>query len=185
MVIKVLYCVFLGALIVLFVGWAMAAWYPMPTWEAVYPNVERDRISPEQPQAEELKLFSPRDQKARWDQYKDASAKYEALERENQARQKTLDRKIELHNRGVSLTSLIIAVVVVALSVGVGQRLPVISEGLLLGGLFTLIYSIGWSFIASPKVAVIPVGVGLIVTIFLGYRRFVKPRGQSSAGTVP
>jgi hypothetical protein len=41
--------------------------------------------------------------------------------------------------------------------------------------LFTLIYSIGFSFFRSPKIAVIPVGVGLIVTIALGYKRFVRP----------
>jgi len=72
------------------------------------------------------------------------------------------------------LYSVFLAVVVVVVSVGLSGRLPVISEGLLLGGLFTLIYSIGFSFMSSPKVAVIPVGVGLILTIALGYKRFAR-----------
>ena len=88
--------------------------------------------------------------------------------------QHALWKKQEQRERNVSLISLLIAVVVVALGAGLSGRLPVIAEGLLLGGLFTLVYSIGWSFMRSPKTAIIPVGIGLIMTIALGCVKFVR-----------
>jgi hypothetical protein len=173
-VMKVLYWIFLATLIVLFVGWAMAAWYPMPTWETEYPNVERYVGTAVPPLPDELKLLSPAQQRAKFEQYRAEVARRKALEDGNEKRERALGKKVERHNRAVALTALVISVVIVGFGIGLSRPLPVIAEGLLLGGLFTLIYSIGWSFVASPKVAVIPVGVGLVITIYLGYRRFVR-----------
>ena len=175
MVIKILYCIFLGALVVLFVGWAMAAWYPTPQWETEYPGVPEYYTSePSPPSAEELKLLSPSDRRARVQEYKADHKAYEAWQKKHDELQKDLSRKVEKQGRNVALISLLFSVVVTAIGVGFSNRLPVISEGLLLGGLFTLIYSIGWSFVRAPKIAVLPVGVGLIVMIALGYKRFVR-----------
>jgi hypothetical protein len=181
MVIKVLYSIFLGVLVVLFVGWLMAALFPTPQWDSEYPGVERYGYaspSPEKPTADELEGLSVAERKAKFRDYeakrKQHEAKEEAKEKEHQKMEKAFSEKTEKRGRSVSLISLLIAVAVVALGVGFSGRLPVISEGLLLGGLFTLIYSIGFSFVRSPKIAVIPVGLGLIITIALGYKRFVR-----------
>jgi hypothetical protein len=175
MAIKVLYCLFLGLLLVLFVGWGVAALYPTPQWETEYPGVEQYQSPPDQPMQEELQLLSSAEKRAKLDDYKARTKEYDAGQKEREKLQKALARKVEKHDRNVSLISLLIAVVVMGLGVGLPGRLPVIAEGLLLGGLFTLVYSIGWSFVRSPKIAVIPVGVGLVVTIALGYKRFVRP----------
>lgn len=175
MVVRVLYCVFLGVLVVLFVGWSMAAWFPMPTWETEYPKLDRYQSPPQTPSDFELKAMTRAQQQAAAQKYQRDTKTYEDQEEEVRQANLRLDRLTQLHNRNVALASLVIAVIIVALSVGLAPRIPVISEGLLLGGLFTLVYSIGWSFFASPKIAVIPVGVGLIVTVALGYQRFVKP----------
>jgi predicted histidine transporter YuiF (NhaC family) len=176
MVIKVLYCVFLGALVVLFVGWLLAALLPTPDWDSEYPGRARwyESPSPDKPTAEELAGLSLAERKAKFQDYEAKRKKYEASEKEQQKMENAFSKKVEKRDRNVSLISLLIAIVVVALTVGLSGRLPVMSEGLLLGGLFTLIYSIGFSFVRSPKIAVIPVGVGLIVTIALGYKRFVQ-----------
>ena len=174
MVIKVLYCVFLGVLIVLFVGWAMAALYPSPQWGTEYPGIAEYESPPDRPATEELQILSPGERRARWQDYQAKGKEYDARAAKREKLRTALQKKTEQHDRNVSLTSLLLSVVVVALGVGLSGRLPVISEGLLLGGLFTLVYSIGWSFVRSPKIAVIPVGVGLIVTIALGYRIFVR-----------
>jgi hypothetical protein len=175
MVIKVLYSIFLGALVVLFVGWAMAALYPTPQWETEYPTVQQRYESvPRAPTAQELEFLSPTERKAKLQEYEAKSKEAEARESERQKLQAALQTKRQVHDRNVSLISLLVSVIVVVMAVGSSVRLPVISEGLLLGGLFTLIYSIGWSFLRSPKSAVIPVGVGLIITLALGYRMFVR-----------
>ena len=175
MVIKVLYCVFLGALVVLFVAWAMTALYPAPQWETEYPGIEQWRYSqPDRPTKDELAGLSPAEKRAKFQDYQAKLKKYEADEQKRKKAQKAFEEKTERRARNVSLVSLLTSVLVMAFGVGFAGKLPVVAEGLLLGGLFTLIYSIGFSFVYSPKIAVIPVGVGLIVTIALGYKRFVR-----------
>jgi hypothetical protein len=175
MVIKVLYCVFLAALVVLFVGWAETALYPTPQWDIEYPGIEEYESGPQEPSALKLEGLTPAERRAQLQQYEAERKEYEVREAKRARLRTALSKKVDIHDRNVSLISLLVAVAVMALSVGLSAKLPVISEGLLLGGLFTLIYSIGWSFVRSPKIAVIPVGVGLIVTIALGYKRFVRP----------
>jgi len=175
MVIKVLYCVFLGALVSLFVGWAVTALYPTPQWETEYPGIEQYESGVPEPSEVNLAGLTPAERKAKLQQYEVKRKEYEVRDAKRAKLQTALSKKVERHDRNVSLISLLVAVAVMAFSVGLSAKLPVISEGLLLGGLFTLIYSIGWSFARSPKIAVIPVGVGLIVTIALGYKRFVRP----------
>jgi len=175
MVIKALYCVFLGVLVVLFVAWAVTALYPIPQWETEYPGIEEYESGPQEPSAQQLEGLTPAERKAKFQRYEAERKEYEVREAKRARLQTALSKKVDRHDRNVSLISLLVAVAVMALSVGLSAKLPVISEGLLLGGLFTLIYSIGWSFVRTPKIAVIPVGVGLIVTIALGYKRFVRP----------
>jgi len=174
MVIKVLYSIFLGALVVLFVGWAMAALYPTPQWETEYPTVQQYESLTRARTAQELELLSPTERKAKLQEYEAKSKEAEARESERQKLQAALQTKRQVHDRNVSLIALLVSVIVVVMGVGFSVKLPVISEGLLLGGLFTLIYSIGWSFVRSPRNAVIPVGVGLIMTLAIGYRMFVR-----------
>jgi len=179
MVIRVLYCIFLAVLVVLFVGWAMAALYPTPQWDTEHPGVEQWLgPPPEKPAAVELQALSSGERKAKMQDYEAKQKEYEAKKKELGGYRKALAEKTEKRGRNVSLISLVIAVLVMAMGVGFSGRLPVIAEGLLLGGLFTLIYSIGFSFVRSPKIAVIPVGVGLIVTIALGYQRFVAKKDK-------
>lgn len=176
MVIKALYCVFLGLLVVLFVAWAVIALYPAPAWETEYPGVaEYGPSAPDKPTADELQGLSPADRTAKFQDYEARSKEHEAGEKQHAKLRQALQKKVETHDRNASLISLLAAVVVMALGVGFSGRLPVIAEGFLLGGFFTLIFSIGFSFATSPRIAVIPVGVGLIVTIALGYKRFVRP----------
>jgi len=78
--------------------------------------------------------------------------------------------QLEAQTTTVALISLVIAVLVMGIGIGLSGNVPVISEGLLLGGLFTLIYSIGWCFIWAPKIGVLHVAVGLVIMIVGGYR---------------
>jgi len=176
MTIKILYCIFLGLLIVSFVGWGVSALYPTPRWDLEYPDVEEYRYGPEpsEPTTADLKDLSPVEKQAAVDDYQVKLKQYEAEVKQHKELARAFSEKTERHGRTVSLISLLFAVVTTALGIGLSMKLPVVSEGLVLGGLFTLIYSIGWSFARSPKIAVIPVGVGLVIMIYLGYKRFVR-----------
>ncbi len=178
MVIKVLYCIFLGVLLVLFVAWAMAALYPAPDWESEYAGVPRYESPPDKPTALDLEGLSAAQKRAKLQDYETSLKRYEAEQEKREELHEALSDKTERRARNVSLLSLLISVLVMAVGVGFASSLPVIAEGLLLGGLFTLIFSIGLGFAHSPKTAVIPVGVGLIVTIALGYKRFVRTGGS-------
>jgi hypothetical protein len=54
-------------------------------------------------------------------------------------------------------------------------QLPVISNGLLLGGLFTMIYGVGWTIVSdSSATRFVVISVALAITLGLGYSRFAR-----------
>lgn len=69
------------------------------------------------------------------------------------------------------------------------DRVPVLGNGILLGGLFTMIYAVGTALSAPnewPRLAV--VAAALVVTVGLGYWKFALRRTRAvpaPAGTVP
>lgn len=152
---KLIYTFFLGILIAIFVGMGVATFYPEPK----YPEYPKSlQYSTGELNAEQRKLDR---------QYtKDVNAYTD--------KQKSYDRN-------VSIIVLVAAVIILTVSLLI-PKLDVVSDGLLLGGVFTLIYSIGRSFSSdSPKVSFAVVTVGLVVTIILGYRKFVKPQAAEAA----
>ena len=59
------------------------------------------------------------------------------------------------------------------------EKLDAIADGLLIGGLFTLVYSIGWGFSAEDNTyRFLVVTVGLLVALGLGYAKFIAPSTQ-------
>jgi len=180
MFVRVLYCIFLGILVALFVGWAMASFYPNPEWDTEYPGVEQWKSEPVRPsQQSGYAAMSPEERAAAQQQYETEHAAYVEWDTQNKVRVKDFKAKTDAQGRAVALISLLIAVVVTSVSLWFSGKLQVITEGLLLGGIFTLIYSIGWSFYRAPKLAVLTVGIGLVVTIVVGYMKFVRKAGGS------
>jgi hypothetical protein len=60
------------------------------------------------------------------------------------------------------------------------KKVEVISDGVMLGGLFTLLYSLGRGFASQDsKYSFISITVGLMVVLYLGYHRFVRPKKLS------
>ena len=63
------------------------------------------------------------------------------------------------------------------------DELPVINNGLLLGGVFTMLYGTGWTLASGDSLLRFWVMlVALLITLGLGYVRFVRRRG-GVAGT--
>lgn len=89
-------------------------------------------------------------------------------------------KKMNPYNRNVSIISLSAAVVLLALSMFLeGRNIKVISDGVMLGGLFMLVYSIGRGIASQDnKYMFGAVSVGLVVVLYLGYHRFVESKSS-------
>ncbi len=84
--------------------------------------------------------------------------------------------------RNTSIILILFATLVMGVSLVRSDQLRVISNGLLLGGLFTMIYGVGWIIFSGESIArFIVIVFALLVTLALGYLRFV--RGREAEGS--
>jgi hypothetical protein len=82
--------------------------------------------------------------------------------------------------RSTSAILIVFATLAMAISLVRADQLPVISNGLLLGGVFTMIYGVGWIIATDTSIARFWVmSAALVITLGLGYVRFVR-RGATS-----
>lgn len=83
---------------------------------------------------------------------------------------------------GASIILLVCATVIFAVSLVLSERLDVVANGLLLGGVFTMIYAVGVSLDGrTSPLRFVVVAVALLVTVAVGYLKFV--RGRRGAAT--
>lgn len=154
--IKHLYAFFLGALIAIFIALGIEAFYPKPLMPE-YPIM----TAPLKP---------------------DGSQSTEDFNRQRayEIRSREFQKETQNYNKMVSIISIVLAVILVGISVLFVEKILIISDGILLGGIFTLIYAIGRGFgTGNEQFHLIVVGVGLLVALFVGYWKFVKPQKKS------
>lgn len=150
-ILKLVYTFFLGLLIAVFVGVGINTFYPGPKM-------------PEYPTS----LSTP--------VTKEVSDKETAVQRNYDAQYKKYTEAVKPYNRNVSIVILVVAVVLLTVSIVTEKKMQIISDGVMLGGLFTLVYSIGRSFASSDsKYVFLVTSVGLVIVMYLGYHRFVRP----------
>ena len=154
MVIKFIYTIFLGVFFATFVGVGIAAFYPGPKF-------------PEQPII--LKYCSPEIAKD-VSKYEVFKAQAETFDKE----EKIYQEKSQIYNRNVSIASLIAAIILVIASLTLFRKILLIADGLLLGGVLTLLYSVVRGFGTDDNMfRFIVVSVGLVISLFLGYVKFI------------
>ena len=144
----IVYTFFLGLIVALFVGLGISTFYPGPKMpdfpDQVYTHADKE------PSAAQIK--AQEDYNTQFKQYNQDS---------------------QVYSRNVSMITLVSAVLVLVLSFIFERRNQVIANGLLLGGVFTLLYSITRGFVSEDtKYTFVAVTVGLLVALYLGYRRF-------------
>ena len=84
--------------------------------------------------------------------------------------------------RNTSIILMVTATLAMAVSLVRASQLPVISNGLLLGGVFTMLYAVGWIIATDSSIArFVVMAVALLITLALGYIRFVQG-GKAAAG---
>ncbi|MEX5296213.1 hypothetical protein QYM41_13130 [Kocuria sp. CPCC 205268] len=155
-VLRTVYTVFLGVLLALFVGLGVAT---------VHPGPEEPAPPPEIAMARESRELAPEEQQ-QWASYEREWAAWE-------------DRFMR-YNRDVAVATLMVSVALLATGPAVERRRAVLGQGILLGGLFTLLHSVVRGLLSQDTLATFGVvTVALVVVLFLGYRRFVdRPSGN-------
>lgn len=151
---KVIYTFFLGIISVLFVGVGVSVFMEAPQW-------------PEPPTA--IKYGTDGE-----------------LAEEDRAAQEEYDRQVKAHqeveqryNRNVSIVVTIFAVIFLAIGVGLGHKLDVVADGVLLGGVFTLLYAMGRGLASDDEIyRFVVVSVGLLTALGLGWWKFVKANSK-------
>lgn len=98
-----------------------------------------------------------------------------------------LNATVEAETRDWARTSSIILVIfatlVMSISLIRSEQLKVLSNGLLLGGIFTMVYGAGWAvFSGSSPIRLAVIAFALVVTIGLGYLKFVRGRKDIKLG---
>lgn len=95
------------------------------------------------------------------------------------AAQKAYEAANQVYSRNVSVMSMAGAIVLLGASLLLERRNKVMTNGILLGGLFTLVYGVGRGFVSKDTLTLFAaLTVALLIVLFLGFRRFKSPRGS-------
>lgn len=87
--------------------------------------------------------------------------------------------------RTTSIVLIGLATLAMAVSLVRAEQLQVISNGLLLGGVFIMLYGVGWIIATDPSVTrFIVITAALAITLALGYARFVR-QGAGAPAAAP
>lgn len=154
---QVIYTFFLGLLLALFVGIGVSVFYDAPEY-------------PEPPDSmkfgttETLTDAQQQEQEA----YNTEVEKYDTADND--------------YSRNVSIVLIVAAILMLVVGVGLSHKLDILSDGILLGGVFTLIYAIGRGLSSDDEIfRFVVVTVGLVVALGLGWWKFVRPTTPKSA----
>lgn len=169
-----IFSLFLGILLVVVVGVGVWTFYSDPYG----PN------SPAQEQLEELYQEQ--------EQLNMKSGGVKTPSAADQAEQKRIQDEIDAINDSMtdgrnawavntSIILLTFATILMAVSLFLPEHMRVFSNGVLLGGLFTMIYGTGWSFAGGDSRARFwVVLVALLLSVLFGYLRFIRGRHEDA-----
>jgi len=83
----------------------------------------------------------------------------------------------KIYSRNVSIISLIAAIIILILSLTLLNKIEMIADGLLLGGVFTTLYSIMRGLMSeNSQFRFFIVTIGLIIAFVLGYIKFIREK---------
>lgn len=162
---KTIFSIFLGLMVTAFVGVGAYTFHPPPEeLDARARELAHDEQAIRNSAGPEA--LTPADRQRLQEV---ADRQYELAEAAREAR--------ERWGRSTSIILIVFATLAMAVSLVRAERWPVISNGLLLGGVFTMLYGVGWivtTGTALPRFVVMT--LALAITLALGYVRFVRGR---------
>lgn len=165
-----IFSLFLGVLLVVFVGVGVWTFYPQPFEQNSAEQRELDRLYREQSQLFEGKEGVPPNNP-------EAERIQKRIDELNDRMQQTRDE----WSRNTSIVLMAFATVLMAVSLTLPETMKIFSNGFLLGGMFTLIYGTGWSFAGGDSRArFYVVAVALLLSVGFGYLRFIRGRKEAA-----
>ena len=94
--------------------------------------------------------------------------------RKREAEREQYREKLKRFNTTVSILSLILSTDLLALSLSLSTRLAVLGDGILAGGVITLLYGVGLGIHSGGKTMKFAVAsLSLVIVLGVGYFRFV------------
>jgi hypothetical protein len=174
---RTIFSFFLGIMLVAFAGVGVYTFYPPPE-EFVTQIRELDR------REEMIRDSRPADQLTAEDR-----AQIREVNQERYALQDARRESERPWGRTTSIILMVVATLAMAVSLIRAGQLPVISNGLLLGGVFTMLYGVGWIIATDvSKARFVVMAIALVITLALGYVRFVrsaKVAAEDAGGAAP
>jgi len=168
---QTLFAIFLGLMVTAFVGVGVYTFYPSP--DAHY----RDRITSLDREQQAIRNSRPENALTPADR-----AQIQKVTDERNRVQDTSRAATEAWGGRTSIILVALATLAMAISLTAAAQLPVISNGLLMGGVFTMLYGVGWVIVSGTSTTrFIVMTFALVITLALGYVRFVRRRAPAEA----
>lgn len=156
MILKIIYTFFIGVLFAIFVGVGIEAFYPSPKM-------------PEFPAGLNVPIKEGAVNEATFQEIKKLQENYDNQTKDYRSRQQN-------YNRNVSMIALAVAVLALIVSLTFFKKILLIADGLLLGGVLTLFYSMIRGFDSGNDMfRFLVVSAGLAIALILGYLKFIRP----------
>ncbi|MGV8083134.1 MAG: hypothetical protein AB2L09_05840 [Coriobacteriia bacterium] len=163
---QMIFSFFLGLMVVAVIGVAVNTFYEQPTQKY------EDELQKLYRQQESLSVKNSGGDMSAEDQ-----AKYDAIMDQIEDLSKEQQSATELWARNTSIILIVCATLVMVVSLVRSDQLRVISNGLLLGGIGTMVYGTGWGlFGGSSLVRFFVILFAFVVSVGLGYLKFVSGR---------
>lgn len=182
-VLQAIFAVFLGLMITAVVGVGVYTFHPNPGEET------QDQVQALYDERAAIDgCSSPTPGECRtWNQLTAAEqARTKAIDAQITALQRAAEERSSQWRMSTSVILIVLATMLMALALALGDSGSVLSNGILLGGLFTMLYGVGWGLASGNSVTRFLVLVAaLAVSLALGYLKFVRgrrPVGENEPG---
>lgn len=170
---QLIYSAFLGVMFAAFIGIGVWTLYPSPSGGNAYYDYSSPEIRAMEAQRNALAQTD-------WQDMTPAEQdRLVALDMKIQEAYNELYSPTEQWSINTSIILIALAAVGMALSLIQSERALVLSNGVLLGGIFTMAYGTGWAITNSTSVARFwVVAAATLATVVLGYLRLVRVRAR-------
>ncbi len=176
---QLIFSLFLGALLVVVVGVGVWTFYPQPYGQNSPEQQELDRLYEEQGRLDGKESGEGKDITE--------DPEWRRIQNEIQEVNNRMQAGRDAWAVNTSIILLVFATVLMAISLFLPEHMKVFSNGILLGGLFTVVYGTGWSFAGGDSRArFFVVLAALALSVLFGYLRFIlrNRRAQALEGAV-
>jgi hypothetical protein len=167
---QTIFSFFLGLMVVAFIGVGVNTFYPSPA------ETRKPELEELQRQQDALRVAADGRELAPAQQ-----AKMDRWMAEENELQLAINGEEKGWARVTSIILVVFATLVMSVSLVRNEQLRVLGNGLLLGGLFTMVYGVGWViFSGSSVIRFAVMAFALLVALGLGYAKFVRGRATEA-----